>query len=647
MPDLQWEDLTPEERDYVTVGWDGREVPLQRVLDTAAKHKTSPQNIMSLGTPQGKFMARVADTMVGRGFLRAAQGFEDVAYTGLELAAKSGLAPKSTLGNIQARRASQDSFDEFITRGGQTEELLGPVGARVFDGAIRSTAKFAIPGGVGLKGTKALGTIYGMVGAESANDAHNQAIAAGAEPGEALLYAGQRAAIDIAVMGVMGRFATSKGLATWEEGLSPGLRAAASRVLNKNGVADDLAVAIKGIVGGAAIETVEEGTQTALGQVLELANGYRDDFDYQQIFEASLTGAVAAGTTQSVATAAEKYKPIAAKLDALQPQIENATIGVAAAESYMPQSSSEQIEAVLNTTGFQDLKQTVPDLPVKNAEQAEAFREEVKRQAEELQRDSQMVSEVAAKPGQDVSLLGVPEPQNAKEATAAASGVMTARTYQELESAAQRYGQEGYFSPGRTSQAKVGAEARKLGLHTKDNATRIAEEVIANPNALTSLKQEALKIRDADVEGEIFKLNQALDQAETPGQVANLMAEIDTLNNEGLRLVNAMQLGGTPAAQMLALRRTAQTSQYGPVGILASAITNKKAPLTNAERNDLTKDALELQKQSKAVDAVEEAAFEQQALKGLEEANQTQASEDLMSLYEKVNTLLKSGCDLG
>lgn len=636
---VSWSDLTKEQRDQVVVEWDGMEVPYQRILDTATKFQTTPDVIEHLGTWQGKLMSRVADTMVGRGFLRAAQGAEDVAYTGLELTAKAGFAPKGFLEKVQANRAKQAEFDDFITRGGQTEEILGPVGARIFDGAIRSSAKFAIPGGVGLQGTKALGTIYGMAAAESGNDAHNQALEAGASESEALLYAAKRAFVDAGVMFLMGRFATSKGLSTLEEGLSPGMRAAAQRVLNKNGVADDLAAMVKSIGGGAGVEAIEESTQDALGQIMEMGSGYRDAFNWQQNLEAGLTGAVAAGTTQSISTLAEK-------LNGLQPEIENAVIGTAAAEAFVPQATSEQIEAVLQTTGIKDLQEAMPGLEIKNAQQAEAVRAEVERQAAEMKRDADMVTELVAKPGQDVTLRGVPEPTNAKEAVAAASGVMTARTYQELHDIAQRYGQEGYYSPGRLSQAVVDAEIRKAGLHTKDSVAKMVDEVMLNPGTLDVHKQEAMTIRGADIEGALLELSQKIGQAESPGQIANFEAEMDALGKELARIGNALQLGGTPAAQLMAFRRLGQTAQWGPMGAIASATTAKKAPLSDAERIDVVKDATELQHTTKALEAVEEAARDDRAMEGLKDANTMQATEDLMTLYEKANQLLTGGCDL-
>ena len=268
-----------------TVLWAGRPVTKSAVDRAAAARGVSPDTIMELGTPAGRFEAAFAQSAVGQTVLRAGEGIKQISET-----VTANLARAAGRGDIAARihndRNQRNEFLSFAEQGGDLSSVLGERANRIYNqttqslGNVGATAVLTGPVGV-----------YSMMAADAWESGLDEAQRAGLAGVASIGHAARKATIEGGVTFLMGRI---PGVASLEESFSPAMRNAAAKQLEKAGVSG-LLQKLGGEAGGIAAEAAEEVFIAGGQQLNEMSAGLRKEFDWSDILDAGLSGAAARG----------------------------------------------------------------------------------------------------------------------------------------------------------------------------------------------------------------------------------------------------------------------------------------------------------------------------------------------------------------
>lgn len=306
------------------IDFNGEKIPASRIVKVAQDNNVSPETIARMGTWQGRVTAKLAQTVPGRAALSAAEGVGSFGPTVIGLGDKAltavGINDGSLSANLKRQQELRNEYLNFVDQDGDTKALLGERGARIMDGVLQSTAKFATAGAGGVA------AVYATIGADAMDSSLNEAKDLGLEGAEAGWYATKKAVVEVGVTALFGKIAKKLGLKSFEEILTPGTRRAAHSLVEKTGAAEKLGK-LASTIGGAASEAGEELLIDAVSQGIEQGENGKD-FDWDRFVDAGISGVVSTGAAQSVKSLASKINKLASG-----DTVEQSFKGVKAAES--------------------------------------------------------------------------------------------------------------------------------------------------------------------------------------------------------------------------------------------------------------------------------------------------------------------------
>lgn len=309
-----------------TILWGDQQVPVREILRVADDNNVNPETIARLGTWQGRLESQLGRTFVGQGLNRAAQGTGQLASAGLSLGSRAAETIAGVIGaedtakniaqfrsNIHRNQELRSEFLNFIEKGGDTEGLLGERGSRIYNGISNTLGNIGVAGKV-VKGSQA--AILAITGGEALDSGIEDGRKAGLEGLELASFAANRATVETGLTYMFGRVGERLGVSSFEEALSPGMRAAVVRTMTDGKLTKALFSAAKsskgnakfmsaieplkmkgafspamGAIGGAGMEFLEEGTIAAIQQAMDVDAGVRKSFNIGEVLEAGMTGA--------------------------------------------------------------------------------------------------------------------------------------------------------------------------------------------------------------------------------------------------------------------------------------------------------------------------------------------------------------------
>lgn len=614
------------------VKFGGRSVPYADVERVAAKMKTTPEAILRIGTSAGQFESRLAKTAVGQTLLRAEQGLSDAAVAGLDLLSRAGV-PGIDRGKLQKEQTERAAYLDFIEKGSDLEAVLGARGSRIYGNVQRSIGSVAA---ASVAGPTAL---YSAIGAQEFDRALNEGEKQGLSGAASVVYAGKRAAVETGITYLFGKANQALGVRSLEEGLTPGMRAAATRFSERSGVPAKIAEFVKGLkvpeavkgaapaVGGAVSEFAEESIVDALSQNIDITEGFQQNYNWAQTLEAGVAGLAGAGLVESARTLSET-------LSAKTPEIAGIAQAVNDAEDFVRDATPEQVDDVLTAETPKELSKAARVNPADVDPQMyfDEFVAEVKR--------SQTVDAEGPAPA---------TPNTAAESRAVASSVLsppgsyTARNI-DLARDAELLGIDSYYSPGVRGQALVHQEAVRRGI--PQHALTISQRILKGAEKLNDISQEGLKIRWAQLNNEYTGLREKLAAAKDDIDAATHGAELSRIREEAETIKEALNVGGTETARTLVNRRFGISDDYSPLGLTASAIAAKKNALSADERLFFESLADQENSLSEKHDAAEAKLRDSQALKILGDlTKRSGVPDDIKDLYRTAQQLFDGGCD--
>lgn len=618
------------------VNWNGRLVPLARIQEVAAARGHAPESVLRLGTPQGQFESRLAKSWVGQTFLRLEQGLSDLAVAGLDLVDRAGLIDIDRE-KLQGEQRLRDDFLAMSEEGSDIQALLGDSGSRIYNNIVRSGGKVAA---AGTAGTMA---VYSAIGAESYDNALNQAEAEGVEGLDATIYAGKQAAVELTTMAMMGAMAKQFGGRTFEESFSRGSQRAVKDLLKREGIFDD----VKSIATGAAFESGEEGIVALGQQILEMQEGFRTSLDIPAILEAGATGALATTSVQTIQKINEKLVS-----DEFQDALADTTIAVQDGKEVVEVRSTEEIQDILDKTD--DELKTEGIIP-EDATPAytDAIRGELESEVKARQESAASASEVTAS---EVSSEGIPIPDTKQDQVDLFNFVVdtedvirdptlspTTARHADLNRDAALFGFNTYFNPGGRTRATVQAEAKAKGIPEK--ALSIAHAALESGRILNDYEQEGLTIKFGELKGRAsdlaVKLNAATDSVETE----SFGAELDRVSKEAELIRDAIARSRTGAALNLVHGKFAVENDYDPVSVGARVVAANKGPVSEEVANRFRKKAGEHETLQAEVDKLQKEVSGKQALETLKRSPKDITEEDVIRLNDAAKDLFKGGCD--
>lgn len=620
------------------VPWGGMQIPKSRIIAYAEQTGRTPENVMRLGTPQGRFESAIAKTAIGQTMLRAEQGLTDLAYAGLSLAGRAGLL------DVDSEKAHEDQFQreaylKWIEEGGDIESALGETGSRIYGSVVRNTGKMAAAATAGPV------ALYSAIGGESFDNALNTATKNGLAGGEAVLYAGKTAGTELAVTFLMGRAMQRLGIRTLEESLAPTTRREAARVVEKLGLGPKITEFVKHL-GGAGSEYAEESITDGIQQYVDISEGFQDGFDIAKNLEAGTTGLLSAGAASAVQSIQET-------LTKAQPQIEARVQAMADVEPVLKNASADEVQdlASLDDTA---LKAKIGKLDADPA-YLDAVRDQVN---DRIASDNEMVEAAYALKGGD------PAPQNAVEAVsiatdspalapapAAVSPVVgveveggTRAKNESMKRDAELLDLHSYFSPGVKDWATTQAEAREKGIPGR--AYEIAQRSLKENIPLTHIEQAGLTIRFADLKRQSIVLSRQLTESTDPTFVRDAGAQFNRLDSESQTIIDALGTSRTEAGRTLVFGKFAVDDDFSPVSVIARAKSAKRDNLSGSDESYLRKLAGEDASLQMKLDTKSAEVRAQQAFKILQDTN-AEAGEgsSIVDLYRRAEQLFKGGCD--
>jgi hypothetical protein len=314
-PQLNFQVVDHEAEDeQANIMWAGRPTTMAKVRRVAEVHKVSPQTILELGTTAGHAESRLASTAAGDLVLRAGEGIKEIGETiGASLSRAAGHPEMAA--RVHAERKQREEFLSFIEKGGDLQSVLGDRGSHVMTSTTQSISSMAgastLAGPVGL---------YSHIIGQSWESGLDDAQQHGLDGIDAVGHAGRRAIIDGGMMYLMGRAGQAIGVETTQVALSPAAKNAVSKVLSQAGPkAAMLRVAKE--TGGWAATGVQQALIAGGHQINDMASGLRPGLDWNEMFDAGMSGVIGRGFVGASQALNGHLKKIETKL----PEIANGT----------------------------------------------------------------------------------------------------------------------------------------------------------------------------------------------------------------------------------------------------------------------------------------------------------------------------------
>lgn len=204
-------------------------------------------------------------------------------------------------------------------------------------------------------------------------------------------------------------------------------------------------------------------------------------------------------------------------------------------------------------------------------------------------------------------------------------------------------------SKTRRSDEEAMSEAVKRKI--PENAKRIADEINAEPRALSDIEDAGMRIKVAELEIEHEQLSDLIGKATDDADIRTLGAEITRVRAEFDSLQSALETSGTEAGRALRARKVQISRDFSLIAVLnqAKAAAGKKLKATSERLFKQLTD--KLKKTTNRVEALETEVAELQA-KGIVKrgarrftimtTQQRKASRS--TLANKLNQLLEEGC---
>jgi hypothetical protein len=349
---LNWSTFrTPEDVQYAstvaqeapkttTVEFGGKQVPVQKVQEVAAKRGVTPETIMRLDTWPGRLETVLGQSVIGQFLTEVGEGMnqlgEGVLAGGSEaFASASSLVGADTLAkgfdkytqNIYQNRRKRNEFTEFIQRDGDVTALLGDRGNRIFNGVSRTIGQVALP----VKGAATLGVnapvaTYSIIINDNWTGGLQESREAGLTGWDAVAYTGIKTGIDAGLTALMGAVGKQVGATTFTTGLDPTARAAVAKSLAKNGTYDAIKQ-LKSEAIGTGLEGIEEWMIDVGQQINGVYAGTQKKVNWDQALDSFLTGSAAkAGTS-----IAQKIQAVSRNIEKTEQALPDIVKGVEAA----------------------------------------------------------------------------------------------------------------------------------------------------------------------------------------------------------------------------------------------------------------------------------------------------------------------------
>lgn len=196
-------------------------------------------------------------------------------------------------------------------------------------------------------------------------------------------------------------------------------------------------------------------------------------------------------------------------------------------------------------------------------------------------------------------------------------------------------------------QALAEAVERKI----PEKANRIADEVNANPRALSDIEDAGMRVKVAELEIEHEQLMKLIGESKDAADTKTLSAEAARVENEFDSILKALELSGTEAGRALRARKVQIGRDFKLVSVLnrAKAAAGKK--LTAAKELLFKKLTSDLAATNKKVEALQVQVAELQAARTVKRGarrfttmNKQQRQTSRKGLSAKVVELLQQGC---
>jgi hypothetical protein len=577
----------------------------------------SRETVLRAESPVGAAERSIAQTAVGQTAMAAEQGLGDIATLALSAADRVGL-PAPTSAQLHRDKAARDEFLTLAEQGGQIENTLGETGSRVYNNVVRSLTKMAAAGTLGRAASASTGraAVYSLIGGESFDDALHE------KPGD-VVYAGQKAAVELAVTYLMGRVGTKLGVHSPEEMLAPTLKAAAKSTVQKSGI-------LKGLAAS-GLETSEETIISAIQQAIELDAGTREKFDWQSLLEAGLAGAVSGTAANAIHNTVDKLKKLPAKLEeTVQGAKAGEVLGKALVDrqqltaedkaafakiaAFKVKGRGKTGERGLNSA-FGVLDTATPELiesyrrPMSQKEfgkvvgiphTSQAFRETFRdtldlyaRTLEGPQQTSPTMPQDATEASpttSDPSVAPTPQaaPQSLSEGGAEISGENTAAKNLSMDRDRELLDLPELPDATRRGWQSALETARTNGVPGR--ASRLAAEIAADPRALSDVETAGMVVRAAELKNEFAGQLQAMQADPDSGNSQFHAAEANRIQEEFDLLSQSLRLSGTEAGRALAARKLTLDADLSLLPVLSRAKAAKGGEaLTDAQRGGFEK----------------------------------------------------------
>ena len=197
-------------------------------------------------------------------------------------------------------------------------------------------------------------------------------------------------------------------------------------------------------------------------------------------------------------------------------------------------------------------------------------------------------------------------------------------------------------------------EAQKLAVERKipEKANRIAEEINAEPRALSDVENAGLTIKQAELEIEHEQLSNLIGKATDDADIKTLGAEIGRVRAEFDALESALETSGTEAGRALRARRVGIGRDFKLISILNQAKAAAGKKLTAAKEKVFEQLTNKLAKIVKQVETLRVEVAELKAARTVKRGarrftamNKQQRQTSRQGLSAKVVQLLQQGCN--
>lgn len=204
---------------------------------------------------------------------------------------------------------------------------------------------------------------------------------------------------------------------------------------------------------------------------------------------------------------------------------------------------------------------------------------------------------------------------------------------------------ESYYSPGTRGLREAGELA--VAANVPERAIGIATDILENGRPLTSIEEIGLGLRAQKISAQLQQKRAEIAQSDDETTLRSLAAEANQLGQEFDTIRDALEMGGTDPARVLAYRRWAFPDDLTEENIVARVKVARKAPATKEDidfAKQVSKDHSANAKKLEAARKKQKEAIASQAL--TEMKKEGPPADDAAGINARIIELLKAGCNL-